>query len=441
MPDGGQAAIVINRGDQPLTGIAVPLTALGLSAGVSARDIWANEDLGLMQTQVWNIDELAPHDSVFLRFKKKAWESVDLTRADAGGTASWPMKHDDDDDDVGNRRKKVTLWMADPITEAVPGGFTPAVTVDSMIASLNPHRDSFTGLAFQFFAVCGEGSNDPGGDGTPSAGAHCSAADATGVPHLVQGHPTGVAPDLGARLTAGLGVGVDGRQLELWPVISYAGGRCTKRPGCVGNVTVLNKLLNSPENTKAFIADAVSTAHKNKLTGYNWDLEVDFMSANLTRFMAAFVDAMHTASPRIGVSFAGGHVADGPLCPNTTASCRVSPTIPMDRWISMATYTNQMSRFLTVLSHGVNTSGSAYGVGLCPMCFAANASDVQERFDAISQYGGTVKELYLWASPYSPAAIGAAGMATGMCWPPTAPCARLQWEPYWPLLKDFLATR
>eukprot|EP01043_Picozoa_sp_COSAG02_P004822 COSAG02_NODE_128_length_34833_cov_44.465221_14_plen_84_part_00 len=80
MPDGGQAAIVINRGDQPLAGIAVPLTALGLSAGVSARDIWANKDLGLMQTQVWNIDELAPHDSVFLRFKKKAWESVELTR-------------------------------------------------------------------------------------------------------------------------------------------------------------------------------------------------------------------------------------------------------------------------------------------------------------------------------------------------------------------------
>jgi hypothetical protein len=205
-------------------------------------------------------------------------------------------------------------------------------------------------------------------------------------------------------------------------------------------VTVLNRLLNSPDNTKTFIADAVSIAHKHSLNGYNWDLEVEFMSANLTCFMSAFVGAMHAASPSIGVSFAGGHVADGPLCLNTTASCRTSPTIPMDRWISMSTYTNQMSRFLKVLSHGVNTSGSAYGIGLCPLCFAANASDARKRFDAISQYGGTVKELYLWSASYSPPANAgrlAAGMGAGMC-SPTASCSRLQWEPYWPLLKDFL---
>jgi hypothetical protein len=210
-------------------------------------------------------------------------------------------------------------------------------------------------------------------------------------------------------------------------------------------VTVLNRLLNSPDNTKTFIADAVSIAHKHSLNGYNWDLEVDFMSANLTRFMSAFVNAMHAASPRIGVSFAGGHVADGPLCPNTTASCRISPTIPMDRWISMSTYTNQMSRFLNVLSHGFNTSGSAYGIGLCPLCFAANASDAQERFDAISQYGGTVKEIYLWSASYMyspPANAGrlAAGTDAGMC-SPAASCSRLQWEPYWPLLKDFLTMK
>lgn len=327
--------------------------------------------------------------------------------------------------------RKVTLWMADPV---------PPVTVDSMIAALRPHRDSFTGLAYQAFAVCGAGSNDPGGDGGQG---HCSAADATGMPHLARGHPTGVVPDLGAQLTAGLGSGPGGRALELWPVISYAGGRCTERPGCVGNVSVLNRLLDSLPATEAFIADAISIAHKQKLTGFNFDLEVDFMSANLTRFMGSFVGAMHAASPRIGVTYSGGHVADGPLCPTTTASCRINRTIPMDRWISMATYTDQMPRFTTVLRHGVNASGSAYGVGLCPICFAANASEVRERFGAITQ-ADTVREIYLWAASYAPPApplanpSGLATAASGMCWPPAALCARERWAPYWPRLTEFL---
>jgi hypothetical protein len=78
MPDGGQAAIVINRGDQPLTGIAVPLAALGLSARVSARDVWAGKELGPMQTAVWKVDELAVHDSVFLRFSRRRPERAQI---------------------------------------------------------------------------------------------------------------------------------------------------------------------------------------------------------------------------------------------------------------------------------------------------------------------------------------------------------------------------
>ena len=64
MPDGGQAAIVINRSDKPLTGISVPLTALGLNVGVTARDIWSGKDLGKMNTQVRKRHSLSSQDFV-----------------------------------------------------------------------------------------------------------------------------------------------------------------------------------------------------------------------------------------------------------------------------------------------------------------------------------------------------------------------------------------
>ena len=68
MPDGGLAAIVINRSEKTVTGISVPWSALGLRSGVLARDVWMGNDLGPMKTEAWNIAELASHDSVFLRF-------------------------------------------------------------------------------------------------------------------------------------------------------------------------------------------------------------------------------------------------------------------------------------------------------------------------------------------------------------------------------------
>ena len=61
---------------------------------------------------------------------------------------------------------------------------------------LRPHRMAFTGLAYQYFAICGAGSNDPGG------GNDCRPADAKGVPTLSPGHPYQTPPDLGAQLTA-----------------------------------------------------------------------------------------------------------------------------------------------------------------------------------------------------------------------------------------------
>ena len=90
--------------------------------------------------------------------------------------------------------KKVMLWMANPYPQAAKN-----ITVQTFIDGLKPHRNAFTGLAYQFFAICGEGSNDPGGSND------CRPEDATGAPHLAPGHPILTPADLGAQLTAGLG--------------------------------------------------------------------------------------------------------------------------------------------------------------------------------------------------------------------------------------------
>eukprot|EP01052_Picozoa_sp_SAG31_P012777 SAG31_NODE_755_length_12319_cov_6.335542_4_plen_1108_part_00 len=141
-----------------------------------------------------------------------------------------------EDNYSSNRRsRKVMLWMADPYDRA---SANPPVTITSMIAVLKQHRTAFTSLSYQYFAICGEGSNDPGGS------KDCSKTDAVGErPHLARGHPTQTPANLGARLTASLGSwpgklapGEAAPKLELWPTISY---------GNPGNASVLNRLVDS----------------------------------------------------------------------------------------------------------------------------------------------------------------------------------------------------
>ena len=119
------------------------------------------------------------------------------------------------------------VWMANPYPE--PNHKPNPITVQGMIDGLKPHRMAFTGLAYQYFAICGEGSNDVGGSND------CHPKDATGAPHLAQGHPTLTPPDLGATLTAGLGKGYQGSPLELWPTISYGNNLSTLCQCAMGN--------------------------------------------------------------------------------------------------------------------------------------------------------------------------------------------------------------
>jgi hypothetical protein len=104
--------------------------------------------------------------------------------------------------------KKVLIWMANPYLQ--PDHKPDPITFDTLIKNMQAHRSGFTGIAYQYFAICGEGSDDEGGS------KDCRPEDATGTPHLAKGHPVPVPDDLGAQLRQKLGA-----DLELWPVISY----------------------------------------------------------------------------------------------------------------------------------------------------------------------------------------------------------------------------
>ena len=163
--------------------------------------------------------------------------------------------------------KKVMIWVANPLNQT---------KIDAMVDDLNAHRKSFTGIAYQYFAICGQGSNDPGGS------KDCPPDEATGAPHLSQGHPVGVPSDMHAQLKSKLGANV-----ELWPTISY---------GNPGNADVLNRMLSNETLMKRFAADAIAIAHAQQLTGFNFDLETSGMQ-DVAPFLRIFGDAARCLPP------------------------------------------------------------------------------------------------------------------------------------------------
>jgi hypothetical protein len=161
--------------------------------------------------------------------------------------------------------------------------------------------------------------------------------------------------------------------------------------------------------TAKFAADAIKIAHAQNLTGFNFDIEDSGISANQTRFLKTFVSALHSATPRIGVSFDAG----------STPQYTGEPL--MDRWVSMSTYTGDFNAFKQSLAQGMKASGSAFGVGLCPFCQTLSNASVEARFAEIAKYGNQVREIDLWAASYGGSGDG-------------------DWAPYWPYLEKWLAT-
>ena len=229
--------------------------------------------------------------------------------------------------------RRVMVWWANP---------NNATTINATLANLHRLRKSFTGIAYQAYAICGEGSNAPNGS------MDCSPDDASGVPHFAHGHPVGVPSDLGARIRAAAGESV-----ELWPVISY---------GNPGEADVLNRLIADPDALDKFADAAIKEAHAKGLTGYNLDLETSGVEG-MDGFLQALAARLHNAAPPVLLSYDGG---------NTPVSSAV-----LDRWISMATYTPDINGFIACVSQGVARSGAKFGVGLCPACFATDAQGVK----------------------------------------------------------------
>ena len=56
--------------------------------------------------------------------------------------------------------------------------------------------------------------------------------------------------------------------------------------------------------------------------------------------------------------------------------------------------------YLLGLAEGVRSSGSKFGVGLCPICQTLSEAATQTRFDAIGKYNETIREIDLWAADY-----------------------------------------
>ena len=116
--------------------------------------------------------------------------------------------------------------------------------VSIVLADLQAHRKSFTAVGYQYYQICGLGSNDPGGS-------HCLInSSASGPAHLA---PIGAPADLASQLRHALGASV-----ELWPLVSY---------GNPGNASVLNQLLLNKSLSESFAEQLIEEAHRTKITG------------------------------------------------------------------------------------------------------------------------------------------------------------------------------
>ena len=299
--------------------------------------------------------------------------------------------------------KKVNIFLAVD---------TNTTAIDTVISELLKNRAAFTGITYQYFAICGEGSKD------------CKPEAAVGLPHLAPGH-CGCAPiDASAMSASGLRSlhgncdcppdiaerfrAAFGPELELVPVISY---------GDTNSTVLLNQLLTDSGGTaKAFRKEALAYAKQHNLTGFNYDLEPTTTTtrtwqANARPFMAQFSAAMREAGRSTGWDSNGyeGFPLD------------------IDRWIDMTTYYNSYSGhgFDDNMRKSIFSVGpERYALGYCPSCQLLNESEVATRFEALhSAPGSFVRTLDLWAVYGN----GGDGVPPG-------------WELFWPKLEAWLAT-
>eukprot|EP01052_Picozoa_sp_SAG31_P044881 SAG31_NODE_7989_length_1546_cov_1.813407_1_plen_393_part_10 len=138
--------------------------------------------------------------------------------------------------------RKVYIWLA------VDNNSTGD---DAAIETLSAHTEAFTGVVFQFYAICGKGA-------APNT---CKDVDMDGPARLLPMWSEGSSPpaDLAARLRSKLG-----EDKDMIAAISFGGSQ---------DPELLVSLFRDANVTAAFIEDAITAAKAQNLAGFNIDLE------------------------------------------------------------------------------------------------------------------------------------------------------------------------
>jgi hypothetical protein len=259
---------------------------------------------------------------------------------------------------AGGGGRKVMLWWALPGlgAEEPPTGHNQT-QVDQTLAMLKRHRKGFTSIAFQYFSICGK---YPGFGRHPADWVQCTKQQMFDPPHLAQAHPAGVPHDFGPQLKAALG-----EDVELWPVVNFGNGY----PG--DNGLSVQQMVNNTAAKNTFIADMIKGLHAQRATGVNFDWETGFTLGIINPFLTELADALHAATPPLKISY---DCSSTPLSLNPRLVCHNQQLAPLDRWVSMQTYTGSLPGFVNALETGMNCSGPKFGVGLSAAAVPCNAS-------------------------------------------------------------------
>ena len=255
-------------------------------------------------------------------------------------------------------RKTANVFLAGP---------TNQTGLDAVLAHLKAHRRSFTGIIYQYLAICGDL------DGHKYH--YCADGDNVGPPHLGEGHPSGAIPDLAAQFRAALGA-----DLELFPIVSY---------GDTTDTTLLDALFTNETLAAKFAEDALAYVERHNLTGLNWDVEPTGDAH------APWIDATRPFLARITETF---RAAGKRLTWDSNGPEAAFP-FDLDAWIAMTTYYGGTSYQRSGIQ-GISAVGpDKFGLGYCPTCQVLNESAVEARFQWLTvPPGDSVREIDLWAT-------------------------------------------
>ena len=117
----------------------------------------------------------------------------------------------------------------------------------------------------------------------------------------------------------------------------------------------IQQMINNTASKAAFIGDLIKGAHAQQATGVNLDWETGFPYGIINPFMRELADAMHAAQPPLKLSY---DASSSPYSLGTTRVCHNPTLAPLDRWISMQTYTGSLPGFVNALEVGLNCTGN-----------------------------------------------------------------------------------